>query len=71
MFNRIVEPLYAEINRRVHYEGPTVWLKIQTVEYAPLLGVETLAKELTAAIRIMQSSSNELSTPVSDSTKSK
>ena len=33
--------------------------------YAPLLGLSTQAKELTAATRVMQSSSNELSTLVS------
>ena len=34
--------------------------------YAPPWGLSTLAKEFTAAARIMQSSSNELNTPVSD-----
>ena len=39
--------------------------------YAPKLGLSTLGKELKAAARVLQSSSNELSTPVSDSVKYK
>ena len=35
------------------------------------VGLSTIVKELTAATRIMQSSSNELSTLVSESTKYK
>ena len=34
--------------------------------YAPLLGLSTLAKEFSAAARIIQSSSKELSTLVAD-----
>ena len=37
--------------------------------YTPPGGLNTLAKELTAATRIMQSSSNELSTLVSGKAK--
>ena len=37
--------------------------------YAPFRGLSTLAKDLSAVNLVMQSSSNELSTPVSSSTK--
>ena len=37
--------------------------------YALLLGLSTLPKELTTATCVMQSSSKELSTPVSDCVK--
>ena len=37
----------------------------------PFRVLSTLAKELTAANRVMQSSSNELSTQISDSAKCK
>ena len=37
----------------------------------PLRGLSILAKELTTATRVTQSSSNELSTPVSVSVKCK
>ena len=39
--------------------------------FVPLPGLSTLAKELKATTRVLQSSSNELSTPVSDSVKCK
>ena len=39
--------------------------------YAPLPVAITLAKELTVATHVMQISSNDLSTPVSDSAKCK
>ena len=39
--------------------------------YAPPRGLSTLAKELTAANRVMQSFSNELRTLMSDKSKSK
>ena len=48
------------------------FLKICLSNYTlPPAGLSTFPKELTVATRVMQSSSNELSTPVSDSAKCK
>ena len=47
-------------------ETVCLWMTISTL---PSRGLSNLAKELTAATRVMQSSSNELSTLVSDSAK--
>ena len=50
------------------YQYMYIYIYINTL---PSQGLSTLAKELTADIRVMQSSSNELSTLVSDGTKCK
>ena len=48
-----------------------LWLFHFSSKHSAHQGLSTLAKELTVASRVMQSSSNELSTSVADRNKSK
>ena len=64
--------LYTYCRITLHYLLPYIYIYIYIYIYTlPSQGLSTQVKELTAATCVMQSSSNEKSTLVSDNTKCK
>ena len=61
--------IHTHTNTHTYIEIQRNSLSVDDNIYAPSRGLSTLAKEVTAATRIMQSSSNELSTLVSGKAK--
>ena len=62
VINKICVQSYIYIYIYIYNETVCLWMTI----YAPPWGLSTLAKELSAAASVMQSSSKELSTLVAD-----